>query len=276
MSASAAAAAFTHINQNRYRYSIVPEKKEKKEYVAPSEIEKYKYRFDTVRRYLPVVLSTKNKKIQSIEVTQSTGKKTKIDVPDFKIKLNIDGKGNCLIYRWGSWRKFDPFGYIIEVNLNHIEDGINPFTGKDYKGNIEDYHTILRKLKINKEDKQLYYDMTQRTFYKNINDDCEKVGSFPQKGGSCEFIFNPSLLELDLDHFKFFEEILSCARSGKHSEKYNQYIQSFIDEFDGVMDEMIDYGGFFGKDIRNLAEEYMWGTDPDKMKTRENYKIGGK
>jgi hypothetical protein len=251
-----------------------------------------------------ITLTSKNKKSESIVVKQSNGKEISIDVPSFHIRLKFDymGKldGEFFIFRWGNWRRFDPVNYMIEVDLNTTEIGINPFTDKPYKNLTDQYHTVLRKIKNqDKTSTVLYYDIKKNIFYKKENQNCNEVFKYQKGGNSCRF---NSMLERDwkleeIDKLsKAFHAVLmlndkayrqemindfggnnkSLIKKNEEDRDYLEFMNPFVNEFGGVMDEMLKYGySFILSDERNLAEELIWGNDPDKLQTRNNYRKGG-
>ena len=251
-----------------------------------------------------ITLTSKNKKSESIVVKQSSGKEISIDVPSFHIHLKFEYMGRLdgefFIFRWGNWRRFDPVNYMIEVDLNTTEIGINPFTDKPYKNLTDQYHTVLRKLKNqDKTSNVLYYDIRKNTFYKEENKNCNEVFKYQKGGNFCGF---NSMLERDwkleeIDKLsKAFHAVLmlndkayrqeyindfggnnkSLIKENEEDRNYLEFMNPFVNEFGGVMDEMLKYGySFILSDERNLAEELIWGNDPDKLQTRNNYRRGG-
>ena len=223
-----------------------------------------------------------------VRVTESNGKKKEIDVPVFKISLKFDlNNHKFYIFRWGNWRSFDPINNLIEVIFDTHEDGINPFTNEPYKGNTDKYHTVLRKIKnkTKPNTSTYYYSIIDKTFYDNT---CEEVFKY-QTGGNCS-IFNSTLDRSEQQLYKLFNIYIHIwyiygqwfeydnnyfwnSYCEFDDTEYMSFMKPFVNEINGIMDEMIKHGYF--SDRRNLAEELIWGDDPDKLETRNNYKKGG-
>jgi hypothetical protein len=216
-----------------------------------------------------------SRKCKQIKVTESGGFEKYINTIQFEVDIGIDTvKGKFVIFRWGDWREFDPFSYIIVLNntradYKKIEKGFNLHDNNRYENGAINYHTILRKIYSKKpsiHDITLYYDIKTRTFF-NAND-CTPL-----------IVYYNTIKPKD----EYFDTLKSICKSKSFNSNINvnllqtilenkdNFLFPFVKEFGGAMDVLKSYAsGFFKKNIRNLAEELIWDVgDDEKVKSRK-------